>query len=71
MRRNTPVALKSNARNLRNEQTFPERLLWSKLKQLKEVGFHFRRQYPIHRFIADFACVERQLIIELDRRFPH
>jgi very-short-patch-repair endonuclease len=29
-------------------------------------GFKFRRQLPIDRFIADFACVESRLIVELD-----
>jgi adenine-specific DNA-methyltransferase len=28
--------------------------------------FKFRRQYPIAGYIADFACVEARLVIELD-----
>ena len=29
-------------------------------------GCKFRRQLPIGRYVADFACVEAKLIIELD-----
>jgi len=29
-------------------------------------GLKFRRQYPIAGYIADFACVEAKLVIELD-----
>jgi adenine-specific DNA-methyltransferase len=29
-------------------------------------GFKFRRQVPIGRYFADFACMEARLIIELD-----
>jgi very-short-patch-repair endonuclease len=29
-------------------------------------GFKFRRQVPIDRFFADFACVEAKLVVELD-----
>ncbi len=30
------------------------------------LGVKFRRQYPIGPYVADFCCVERQLIVELD-----
>ena len=30
------------------------------------MGLKFRRQHPIGSCIADFACIERRLIIELD-----
>lgn len=29
-------------------------------------GYKFRRQYPVGVYIADFACVEAGLIVELD-----
>ncbi len=29
-------------------------------------GSKFRRQLPIDRYVADFACVEAKLIVELD-----
>lgn len=30
------------------------------------MGYKFRRQHPIGRYIADFACAEYRLIIEAD-----
>jgi very-short-patch-repair endonuclease len=30
------------------------------------LGLKFRRQHPIGPFVADFACPERGLVIELD-----
>jgi very-short-patch-repair endonuclease len=29
-------------------------------------GYKFRRQHPIGAFVADFACLERRLIVEAD-----
>ena len=29
-------------------------------------NYKFRRQYPVDRFVADFACIEHRLIIEAD-----
>ncbi|ATQ43170.1 endonuclease domain-containing protein [Caulobacter mirabilis] len=55
-----------NARRLRQEQTGAERKLWSILRGWKLDGFKFRRQMPIDRYFADFACVEAKLVIELD-----
>ena len=54
------------ARQLRSNQTDVERLLWSKLKDRQLSGFKFRRQLPIGRYIVDFVCRERALIVELD-----
>jgi very-short-patch-repair endonuclease len=29
-------------------------------------GFKFRRQYALGNYIADFVCIERRLVVELD-----
>ena len=29
-------------------------------------GFKFRRQVPIDRYFADFACIEAKLVVEID-----
>jgi very-short-patch-repair endonuclease len=55
-----------NARALRNEATDAERQLWQHLRGRRLAGCKFRRQYPIAGFIADFACVEAKLAVELD-----
>lgn len=53
-------------RALRRNQTDAERLLWRHLRAHRCLGFQFRRQHPIHRYIVDFVCMERRLIVELD-----
>ena len=54
------------ARNLRNNATPAERILWQQLRLLKTEGRHFRRQVPIDKYIADFACHYPKLVVELD-----
>ena len=54
------------ARDLRRRETDAERLLWRHLRNRHLGGWKFRRQHPIGRFFADFACAERRLVIELD-----
>ncbi len=43
-----------------------ERRLWHHLRSGQLDGLKFRRQHPIPPYIADFCCVEKRLIIELD-----
>lgn len=54
------------ARKLRQTQTDVERRLWSRLRSRSLTGHKFRRQHPIGPYVADFACIERMLIVELD-----
>ena len=58
--------LKQIARNLRNNSTLSEILLWNELKGKKLPGFDFHRQKPIHNYIVDFFCSELSLAIEID-----
>lgn len=51
---------------LRQSATFPEILLWSKLRRNQMGGYKFRRQFQIGKYIVDFYCEELKLIIELD-----
>ena len=54
-----------NARKLRNNLTEAEKYLWYVLR-LKDLGVKFRRQAVIGRYIVDFVCYERRLIVEVD-----
>jgi very-short-patch-repair endonuclease len=54
------------ARRLRRDPTDAERILWKQLRSRALDGHKFVRQQPIGRFIADFACREKRLIIEVD-----
>jgi primosomal protein N' (replication factor Y) len=40
--------------------------LWARLRDRRLAGWHFRRQHPIPPYVADFACVEARLIVEVD-----
>ena len=57
--------IKARARRLRREMTDAERLLWRHLRR-KQLGYGFRRQMPFGRYIVDFVCFDRRLIIEVD-----
>jgi very-short-patch-repair endonuclease len=60
----TPNA-RVHARALRRDMTDAERKLWSGLRG-EQLGVKFRRQHPLGNYIADFACLELKLIVELD-----
>lgn len=53
------------SRSLRKNETSAEQLLWSRLSN-KQLGVKFRRQHPLHHYIADFYCHSHRLVIELD-----
>jgi very-short-patch-repair endonuclease len=51
---------------MRKSMTRQEFKLWRHLRELRQLGFHFRRQAPIKNFIVDFACYHPRVIVELD-----
>jgi very-short-patch-repair endonuclease len=56
----------AKARQLRKNMTDAERTLWKHLRLRQFAGYKFRRQQPIGKYIVDFVCFERKLVIELD-----
>jgi len=59
--------LKDFARELRNGSTQAEKHLWYNLLSKKQMdGYRFLRQRTINNYIADFACLELSLIVEVD-----
>ncbi|XWK90026.1 MAG: endonuclease domain-containing protein [Phormidium sp.] len=58
--------LKPLGRQMRCEPTPAEEKLWQKLRNKQLLGFKFRRQHSIDRFIVDFYCGQANLIIEVD-----
>ena len=60
----TPNA-QTNARVLRRNMTDSERRLWSRLR-MEQLGVKFRRQHPVGNYVADFACLDPKVIVELD-----
>ena len=57
---------RANARRLRTTMTDAELRLWRHLWRIPIEGTHVRRQVPIGRYFADFACHQIGLVIELD-----
>ena len=62
--------LKARRRELRNNPTPAEAILWKHLQRRQMLGKKFRRQYSIGRYIVDFFCVECDIGVELDGA-PH
>jgi methylmalonyl-CoA mutase len=60
--------LKEFALTNRKEATVAEKVLWDKLRGKKE-GYKFRRQHIIGQVIADFVCLSKGLIIEVDGNY--
>jgi ATP-dependent helicase HrpA/adenine-specific DNA-methyltransferase len=60
------MAQVQRARQLRQVETWAEKLLWRWLRARRFAGYKFRRQHPIGRYTLDFFCEEAELNIELD-----
>ncbi|MDX2223072.1 MAG: endonuclease domain-containing protein [Rhodospirillaceae bacterium] len=60
------ISATMRARGLRRRQTDAESVFWSRVRNRQLDGAKFKRQVPIGRFVADFACYEARLIVELD-----
>jgi len=57
--------LKANSRESRQNQTEAENVLWRLLKN-NQIGYKIRRQHAIDGYIADFVCLAKGLVIEVD-----
>jgi very-short-patch-repair endonuclease len=55
-----------NSKNLRASQTPWENKLWFRLRGNRFQGLKFKRQVVIEKYIVDFCCNDKKLIIELD-----
>jgi very-short-patch-repair endonuclease len=51
---------------MRRNPTLAERELWERLRKKQLLGFKFRRQHSIERFIVDFYCRQARLVVEVD-----
>lgn len=63
--------LKNFARELRNDSTLGEVILWNKVLKAKGTGYQFNRQFTLQIsdkkiIIVDFICRKLKLIIEVD-----
>jgi very-short-patch-repair endonuclease len=60
-----PPSTVAKARKLRRQMSWPEVMIWQRLRQ-RPAGFKFRRQHPAGPYILDFFCSEAKLAIEID-----
>ena len=58
--------LKQPSRDLRNNMTDAEQLLWQRIRRKKILGLQFYRQKPTLNFVVDFYCPSVSLVIECD-----
>jgi very-short-patch-repair endonuclease len=54
------------ARALRKTMSDAERMLWHALRARQIEGARFRRQHPLGKYVVDFVCLERRLVVEVD-----
>ena len=61
-----PQKRTDRARDLRHTGSRAEQVVWELLRAHRMAGAKFRRQHPIGPYFADFACVSKKLIVEID-----
>ena len=66
MRVEMSMANERARRSLRKKMSDGERKLWRALRARQVDGLRFRRQHPIGRYVADFVCLEKRLVVEVD-----
>jgi very-short-patch-repair endonuclease len=59
-------SLQEAAKQLHQNMTPQEKILWGYLRANQLAGFHFRRQQIIDGYIVDFYCHKASLVIEVD-----
>ena len=57
--------LQDRTLEMRKNPTNGEKIMWGLLRR-NGTEHHFRRQHIIDRFIVDFVCIEKKLVIEVD-----
>jgi len=62
----TTAGIQQRAKELRQEMTDAEKMLWARLRGRQLGGLKFRRQHPLGPFIADYYCPEKRLVVEID-----
>ncbi len=62
----TSAVVQKRAKELRQEMTEVEEILWAELRNRQLENLKFRRQHPLAQYIVDFYCAKHKLIVELD-----
>ena len=56
---------KNSRRQLRDQMTKAETALWRRIRN-NQLGYKFRRQHGVGKYIVDFYCPKLKLIVEID-----
>ncbi len=59
-------AVRQIACEMRADMTTAEAALWGRLRNKQLNGLRFRAQHPVGRFVVDFYCASRKLVVEVD-----
>ncbi|MDP2642049.1 MAG: DUF559 domain-containing protein [bacterium] len=65
MRIHNSKKLLNRRRELRENSTETEKLLWERLRDSK-LDFKFKRQHSVGGYILDFFCPSKRLVVEVD-----
>lgn len=57
--------LEEKVKESRKNPTEAESIIWERIRT-KQIGHKIRRQHVINRFIADFVCLRKKVVIEID-----
>ncbi|MBN1639175.1 MAG: DUF559 domain-containing protein, partial [Ignavibacteriales bacterium] len=57
---------KEKRRQLRQGQTYCEKIVWENVRNRRLLGLKFRRQYSVDKFVIDFYCPEHKIALEID-----
>lgn len=60
------TTMRTRARELRSSMTEAEKVLWKELRGNKLCGLQFYRQAAIDRYIVDFFCPRKRIVVEVD-----
>jgi len=56
----------NKAKSMRSNPTYEEHIIWEMVRAKRFLGLKFKRQVLIGNYIADFLCVDKNVVIELD-----
>lgn len=56
----------SRSRELCRDSSRAEKICWHLIRDRRINEVKFRRQHPIGPYFADFACISKKLVIEID-----
>ncbi len=60
------VERRAACREFRRELTPAESAFWERVRAGRFLGWKWRREHPIGRYVVDFVCIQARIVVELD-----